>query len=111
MANGLIALGVQPGDRVAILSRNSMAYSEMFAATLVAGACAVPLQSMITDESLDLMLKDSGAKVLVVSRDYMAMTEKFLSSQEQLLAGGLLGFDFTDDRVVDLENWLAHPCR
>ena len=59
MANGLIALGIAPGDRVAMLSRNSMSYSEIFAATLVIGACAVPLQSMITDQSLDLMLRDS----------------------------------------------------
>jgi len=106
MANGLIALGVKPGDRVAMLSRNSMAYSEFFAATLVAGACAVPLQSMITDESLELMLKDSGARVLAVSQDYAPMTEAFLGSQQQLLAGGLLGFDFSDQRFTGLEGWL-----
>lgn len=107
MANGLIALGVQPGDRVAMLSRNSMAYSEFFCATLLAGACAVPLQSMITDESLDLMLRDSGAKVLVVSQDYAAMAQQFLADQGQLVAGGLLGFDFGGEGYIDLESWLS----
>ena len=66
MANGLIALGIGPGDKVAMLSRNSMAYSELFAAALLCGACAVPMQSMITEETLDLMLKDSGAKAIFV---------------------------------------------
>jgi long-chain acyl-CoA synthetase len=107
MSNGLITLGVKPGDRVAMLSRNSMAYSELFCATLLAGACAVPLQSMITDESLKLMLKDSGCKVLVVSQDFMAMAQQFLADQDQLLDGGLLGFDFAEQGHADLESWLA----
>ncbi len=53
MANGLIELGIQRGDRVALLSRNSMAYSELFAAVLISGGCAVPLQSMISDQDHD----------------------------------------------------------
>jgi len=117
MANGLIALGVKPGDRVAMLSRNSMAYSEFFAATLVAGACAVPLQSMITDQTLELMLRDSGAKILVISEEFASMADSFLDSQlaaentspgqAQLLCGGLMGFDFSDERFSAFEPWLA----
>lgn len=107
MANGLIALGVARGDRVAILSRNSMAYSELFAASLIAGACAVPLQSMITDESLNLMLKDSNAKVLVVAKDMEPMAQLFLKEQSQILPGGLLGFDFEDEQFSDFEFWVA----
>lgn len=107
MANGLLALGIEPGDRVAMLSRNSMDYSEMFAATLLAGACVVPLQSMITDKSLDMMLRDSGAKVLVLSEEMTEMAGAFLQSQDQILQGGLLGFDFSDERFTQLEGWLG----
>ena len=85
MANGLIDLGIQRGDRVAFLSRNSMAYSELFAAVLISGGCAVPLQSMISGHSMNLMLKDSNAKVLVVAKEMAAMTEPFLEDQSQLL--------------------------
>lgn len=107
MANGLNALGIGRGDRVAMLSRNSMAYSEFFAATLVAGACAVPLQSMITPHSLDLMLRDSGVKAFALSREMREMASGFLQAQDQLVAGGLLGFDFTDDHALDFEQWVA----
>jgi long-chain acyl-CoA synthetase len=106
MANGLVALGVKPGDRVAMLSRNSMAYSEMFAATLLAGATAVPLQSMITADTLRLMLRDSAAKVLVLSSEFAHMAEGFLRDQDSVVPGGLLGFDFSDERFSDLEQWL-----
>lgn len=107
IANGLVAQGIRPGDRVAMLSRNSMAYAELFAATLVAGACVVPLQSMITDETLDLMLRDCGAKMLVVSREFAPMAGRFLAQQTQLLAGGLLGFDFSDEQHISFEDWLG----
>jgi long-chain acyl-CoA synthetase len=107
MANGLLALGIRPGDRVAMLSRNSMAYSEMFAATLVAGACAVPLQSMITDKSLELMLIDSNAKILVVASDMAEMAQQFLQEQTQIVPGGLIGFDFADEHFQQLDSWMA----
>ncbi len=107
IANGLIALGVGKGDRVAALSRNSMAYSELFAATLCAGACMVPLQTMIADGSFDLMLKDCAAKVLVVSEEFSSCADLFLSNQTQLVAGGLLGFDFANTKFADFEQWLS----
>jgi len=106
MANGLIELGVQRGDRVALLSRNSMVYSELFAAILISGGCAVPLASMISDHSLHLMLKDSSAKVLIVAKEMAAMAKPFLQEQSQLLDGGLMGFDFGDEETIDFENWL-----
>ena len=107
MANGLLALGIRPGDRVAMLSRNSIAYSEMFAATLVAGACAVPLQSMITDKSLELMLIDSNTKVFVVSSELAEMAQHFLQKQKQIVPGGLIGFDFSDEHFQHLDTWMA----
>lgn len=107
MANGLIELGIERGDRVALLSRNSMAYSELFAAVLISGGCAVPLQSMISDHSLNLMLKDSNAKVLVIAEEMAAMAEPFLQDQSQLIAGGLMGFNFENEKFDNFETWLA----
>lgn len=107
MANGLTALGIAPGDRVAMLSRNSMNYSEMFAATLVAGACAVPLQSMITDQSLELMLHDSNARAFIVASDMLEMVQPFLADHAQIVPGGLIGFDFADADFCALEDWLS----
>ena len=105
IANGLRALGVSRGDRVAMLSRNSIAYSEVFAATLVVGACAVPLQSMITARSLLMMLRDCSAKVLILSQEMLELSGEFLAQQTQILPGGLIGFDFCDAQFQLLESW------
>lgn len=106
MANGLAALGIVPGDHVAMLSPNSMDYSEMFAATLIAGACAVPMQGLITDQSLNLMLRDCNAKAFIVARDMEEMTHAFLRDSAQIVPGGLIGFDFSNGQFRDLDHWL-----
>ena len=106
MANGLAALGIEPGDHVAMLSPNSMDYSEMFAATLLAGACAVPMQGMITDHSLNLMLRDCKAKALIVASDMEPMAQYFLRDPAQIVPGGLMGFNFSNNQFSGLEQWL-----
>lgn len=105
MANGLKSLGIARGDRVAMLSRNSIAYSEVFAATLALGACAVPMQSMITAASLRMMLRDCNAKVLVLSQEMLDMAGEFLADQDQIVSGGLIGFDFCDEQFQWLDSW------
>ena len=91
MANGLIALGLEPGDRVAMLSRNSMAYSELFVAVILSGGCAVPMQTLITAEALKLMLEDCGARVLVVSADYEDTTKPFPRQPGSIARGWFTG--------------------
>ena len=59
--------GVQKGDRVAILSENRWEWPITDFATLAIGAVDVPLYSTLTKEQIASMLRDSGAKVAVVS--------------------------------------------
>ena len=45
LAHGLLGLGLQKGDRVAILSRNCNQYLEFYFAAAKAGLISVPLNS------------------------------------------------------------------
>ena len=58
---------VAKGDRVAILSENRWEWAVVDFAVLAIGGVDVPLYSTNTPEQLGYMLRDSGAKVLVVS--------------------------------------------
>jgi long-chain acyl-CoA synthetase len=64
---GLRALGVEPGDRVAILSENrpEWAYADM--ATLTAAAVDSPIYSTLTPPQILYILNDAEAKVVFVS--------------------------------------------
>lgn len=61
----LVHLGVNKGDRVAILLPNTIPCVVSFYATLRIGAIAVMNNPLYTDRELEYQLNDSGARVLV----------------------------------------------
>ncbi|WP_224490811.1 o-succinylbenzoate--CoA ligase [Robertkochia flava] len=56
--------GIQRGDRIAIISDNSIYQVLLFAAALKTGAVLVPLNFRLASEELQYMLEDSGSKLL-----------------------------------------------
>jgi acyl-CoA synthetase (AMP-forming)/AMP-acid ligase II len=64
-AQALADLGVQPGERVAMLMGNSWEYVQSFLAILSAGMVAVPMNTRLLEAELLHMLRDSGARVLL----------------------------------------------
>ncbi|MEV3991954.1 AMP-dependent synthetase/ligase [Streptomyces sp. NPDC049837] len=62
----LIALGVAPGDRVAILSETRVEWTYAHFAALAAGAVVVPVYPTAGEEELVWVLGDSGASVVLV---------------------------------------------
>lgn len=65
VAKGLIATGVQPGDRIAILSRTRFEWTLFDYAIWFAGAVSVPIYETSSAEQIRAMLADSGASALV----------------------------------------------
>jgi acyl-CoA synthetase (AMP-forming)/AMP-acid ligase II len=61
-AGGLRALGIQPGDRVAIRLANGADWCIAFFAIQMAGAVAVPVNTRFTESEIDYVVKDSGSK-------------------------------------------------
>jgi long-chain acyl-CoA synthetase len=59
--------GVGKGDRVAILSENRWEWAVTDFAALAIGAVDVPLYPTLTPEQIGFMVRDSGAKVVVMS--------------------------------------------
>ena len=67
-AGRLHKLGVEPGDRVAILTAERLPFLIAHLGALQAGAVSLPLNPRFTADELRYFLKDSGAAV-VVARD------------------------------------------
>jgi long-chain acyl-CoA synthetase len=61
----LAARGVEPGDRVAIMLPNSIAFFEVWAAAGELGASVVLVNSHLKRDELEYILQDSQAKTLV----------------------------------------------
>ena len=64
---GLNGLGVQPGDRVAILSENRPEWAMADYATLCAGAWSVPIYPTLPASQIAPLLKDCAARAVFVS--------------------------------------------
>lgn len=64
VAGLLDTYGIQPGDRVAILMKNSAAYIEIILAVSHVGAVLVPINFRLSSAEVDFILNDSGARLL-----------------------------------------------
>jgi long-chain acyl-CoA synthetase len=69
LARQLIADGVRPGDRVAIVMRNLPEWPVAFWAGVLAGAIVTPLNAWWTGQELEYGLCDSGASILIVDNE------------------------------------------
>jgi long-chain acyl-CoA synthetase len=67
VALGLADAGVRPSDRVALISENRPEWSIADLAILSFGAITVPLYTTQAVEQIEFILKDSGARALLVS--------------------------------------------
>jgi long-chain acyl-CoA synthetase len=75
IAGGLRALGLAPGDRVAMLGHNTHRYVEFLFATLWAGGIAVPVNTRWAGPEVRHALDDSGARILVADPDHAEAAE------------------------------------
>src|SRR5919199_4547379 len=93
LVGALRGLGVQPGDRVAIVSPNCHRYLEIYQAVPGAGMVLVPLNQRHSDAELRYALEDSATKVLFAGRpvaDVPPCVEAVIEpgeAYEELLAG------------------------
>jgi acyl-CoA synthetase (AMP-forming)/AMP-acid ligase II len=88
-ANGLIAAGVQVGDRVAVISKNTVEFLVWTIGASKAGATLVPLNFRLTAAELTQLINDAEAKVLVGRGDLvntLAPSRPDLKSVELALA-------------------------
>ncbi len=67
LSAALVTQGIEPGDRVAIVGRRSMLSVVAILATLRARAAYVPIEPSVPPPRLDHVLRDSGARVLLVA--------------------------------------------
>jgi long-chain acyl-CoA synthetase len=65
LARGLVALGVAPGERVAILAETRPEWTVCSLAIAAAGAVCVPVYPTNSPEECEWVLADSGATVLI----------------------------------------------
>ncbi len=71
LANALVGSGLQTGDRIAILSKNSLEYAYLYYAASKAGVAPVPLNYRLAPGEWAYILNDAQAKLLIAANEYV----------------------------------------
>lgn len=82
-ANALRALGVQPGERVLLLLRDTPEFVAAWLGTVHAGAVAVALNSKLAEADYRHMVADSQARLLIADESLLAVLGTFGAELER----------------------------
>ena len=97
LAAYLQSLGLERGDRIALMMPNVPQYPVALAAVLRAGYVVVNVNPLYTPRELEHQLKDSGSKAIVILENFAGVLQQVASSvptKHVILAamGDMLGF-------------------
>jgi long-chain acyl-CoA synthetase len=76
LADALHSLGVEKGDRFAVMALNGHEFLELYHASLLCGAIINPLNLRLAPKELEFILSDSGSKVCFVDGWFGASIDK-----------------------------------
>ncbi|MGE0667597.1 MAG: class I adenylate-forming enzyme family protein [Sphingomonadales bacterium] len=107
IANGLLALGVGQGDKVAVVMTNSAEMAAVLYGVIKAGACLVPVSALLSPAQVAGMIEDSGAQVLFADGNTRALIEPVMDRLAGIRRNGFFALAFEADGWRGLADWMA----
>ncbi|MGA9642092.1 MAG: AMP-binding protein, partial [Terriglobales bacterium] len=107
LAHALLARGLKKGDAIAIYSRNSLEYMQLFMAGAKTGIVIQPMNWRFNADEIAYTLKDGAPRGILVSAEYATLfrTIQHQLSSIEFVAGIGAGHAFD----LDFHTWIA-PC-
>lgn len=109
LAKGLVAAGVRPGDRIALMSRTRHEWTLFDYAIWYAGCITVPIYETSSVEQIEWILRDSGAVAIVVEKphhlDLFRQTTEHVVTNSWVIENGAIaeisaqGTGVSDDQI------------
>ena len=107
LASGIQASGIGPGDRIAILARNSHAFLALRFAIARADAVFVPINFMLNPSDVRYILEHSGARFLFVDRSTLDVAQEAAPPSLERLLGIPGETDAAPDGLVSWESFFG----
>lgn len=102
-ANGLVALGVKPGDRVAYLGKNSHIYFEILAAVAKVGGVMTPINWRLAPPEVAYIVNDCQARVLFIGPEFTELVHQLTPSLTHVEA--IFGSEGAAGTIADYRTW------
>jgi long-chain acyl-CoA synthetase len=100
ISKGLIAKGIEPGDKIGIISSNRYEWNALDVASLQIGAIVVPIYPNISTDDYTYIFNDAGIKICVVGDK--VLYEKISSIKFKLES---LTDLYCFDKEIGIPNW------
>src|SRR6266404_4530878 len=71
LANALVGLGLEKGDRIAVLAYNCLEWMEIYAAVAKAGLVVVPINFRLVGSEVRYIVENSEAKAVIVQDELL----------------------------------------
>jgi acyl-CoA synthetase (AMP-forming)/AMP-acid ligase II len=84
LANALVGLGIEKGDRIAVLAYNCLEWMEIYAAVAKAGLVMVPINFRLVGSEVQYIVENAEAKAVIVQDDLLDRIENVRA--ERLIA-------------------------
>lgn len=110
VCSGLSRAGMNTGDRIAIMSRNSHAYVALRFGASRLGVTLVPVNFMLTSVEVSYILRHSAARLLFVdesNRTVAAAAAELTGTIEQLVGLPAEGDDSTPAELIDIASFMS----
>jgi fatty-acyl-CoA synthase len=106
VSHALREMGIEQGDRVALLSPNTHYFLETLYGANQIGATFVPMNYLLVPDDFEYILNDCAADVVIADYDYAENVE---AVRDSVPAESFVGYeaDAIDGDWLDYEEWLA----
>src|SRR3984957_5840091 len=93
LANALVGLGLEKGDRIAVLASNCREGMETYAAVAKAGLVMVPINFRLVGPEVQYIVENSEAKAVIVQYDLLdrletTRAERLIAEDKHIHFGG-----------------------
>lgn len=105
VAGALRGIGMQPGDRVALLARNGHGFLEYLFGTFWAGGVINPVNIRWSAAEMGYSLENCDTRILIVDAAFAAMAPAIRAAAPGLER--VIAIDAPVDGALDYESWLA----
>jgi acyl-CoA synthetase (AMP-forming)/AMP-acid ligase II len=94
----LLSRGLQPGDRIAVVARNTLEWPEVIFGLAKAGLAVVPINIRLASGEANYMLEDAGCRAAIVHTDQTAAFGDVVDALDLVMqiGGADLGANYED---------------
>jgi len=105
VANGLVDLGVEKGDRVSLFLPNCPEFLFWYFGALKMGAIVNPINTMLKERELEYVIRDCTPKILVTSEDLAAVPRAVFGLPEIGVRKLIVVRGKDGDGIIAHESW------